>query len=152
MPGRALDLKTFDGHMVPVADQPQRAPNLYQLSGGKIHVVYSLSGIDGKPSFVYQDASRTLRFSGDEIQTLDTGIGTLATVVIAVRPDVSSTTFSLLVPHVNLGRRSRVALKTFGITTVHGQPFVRTPPPGQTEHYGVTSLTGTARLATSAQR
>ena len=152
MPGRVSDLKTFDGHLVPAADQPQRAPNLYQLSGGKIHVVYALSGIDGKSLLLYRDASRTRRFSGNEIQVVGTGIGTLVTVLIAITPDVSSTTFTLVLPRVNLGSGDRAAVKTIGITTVHDQPFVRTPPPGETEHYGVTSLTGTARLVTSAQR
>jgi hypothetical protein len=151
MPGGALDLKTSNEHIIPVADQPQRAPNLYRLSGGKVHVVYSPSGIGGKPSLLYQDASRTRRFSGNEIQVVVTGIGTLVTVVIAIRPDVGSTTFTLVLPHVNLGSGDRVAVKTIGITTVHDQPFVRTPPPGQTEHYGVTGLTGTARLVAFAQ-
>ena len=140
-----------DKRIALATDRVQRTPNLYRLDGGKVHLVYSSSSISGKPLLTYQDASRTLRFSGDEIQTVDTGIGTLVTVLIALRPDVSSTTFTLVLPHVNLGPGNQAAIETIGITTVHDQPFVRTPPPGQTEHYGVTSLTGTAQLVAFAR-
>ena len=30
-------------------------PNHYDLSGKRLHVVYSTAGIDGKPHFSYQD-------------------------------------------------------------------------------------------------
>ena len=57
---------------------PLVAANMFSLTGGGLHVSYSTSGIDGKPHFSYQDATRSLSFSGDEIRKLE---GDLATVV-----------------------------------------------------------------------
>ena len=44
---------------------PLVAANMFSLTGGGLHVSYSTSGIDGKPHFSYQDATRSLSFSGD---------------------------------------------------------------------------------------
>src|SRR3954468_17568425 len=78
-------------------------PNLYQLQGEALHVTYSTSGIDGKPHFTYQDRHETLNFRGDEIRSAETEIGVLVSVSIRRTIDAGSTSFSLLVPTVNLG-------------------------------------------------
>lgn len=120
-------------------------PNLYQVHGGGIHVTYSTTGIDGKPHFTYQDAQGSHNFSGDQINVAKTPIGDLVTVTIRLTVDSGSTTFSLLVPVVNLtGPGQAAPIRTEGITTVHRFSIVPAFNHGQIELYHVTTLIGTA--------
>jgi hypothetical protein len=122
-------------------------PNLYQLHGQNLTVSYALSGIDGKPHFAYHDAQHTLQFSGDQIRTVATEIGTIATVTLQLTVDSGSTTFSLLVPTVNLDPNHKLAhIRTEGITTLHRFSIIPVLNQGQTELYTVTKLTGTAQV------
>ena len=89
-------------------------PNLYQLSGGHyhgghIHVSYlTHSGPatpqfpQGPPHFTYHDASQSLSFSGSEVEVVQTELGQIVSVRIRMTVDAGSTTFSVLVPRVNL--------------------------------------------------
>src|SRR5436853_7639761 len=96
-----------------------KEPSLYQLQGHGLHVTYSTSGIDGKPHFAYQDAHQSLQFSGSQIRSVPTEIGALVTVTIRKTVDSGSTSFSLMVPTVNLGASNQSHIRTFGITTIH---------------------------------
>ena len=121
-------------------------PNLYQLHGHHLHITYSTSSIDGKPRFQYHDPFQTLQFSGDQIRTLDSEIGTLVTVTIRLTPDFGSTSFTLMVPQVHLDQSSESNVKTFGVTTLHRFSIAPQLDMGQTEHYTVAELSGTASL------
>lgn len=123
-------------------------PNFYQLHGHHLTVSYSSSGIDGKPHFSYQDTHKTLSFTGDEIRTVDTEIGSIVTVTLQLTVDSGSTTFSLLVPTVNLDDRTQQSgsITTEGITTLHRFSLIPALNRGQTELYNVTRLTGTAQF------
>jgi hypothetical protein len=121
-------------------------PNLYQLHGHHLHITYSTSSIDGKPRFQYHDPFQTLQFSGDQIRTLESEIGTLVTVTIRLTPDFGSTSFTLMVPQVNSDQSSESHVKTFGVTTLHRFSIAPQLDMGQTEHYTVAELSGTASL------
>lgn len=121
-------------------------PNLYDLHGHHLHITYSTSGIDGKPRFQYHDPLQTLQFSGDEIRTLDSEIGTLVTITLRLTPDLGSTSFTLLVPQVNLGQSREAQITTFGLTTLHRFSIAPQLDRGQTERSTVTELSGTAAL------
>ncbi|SEK60704.1 hypothetical protein [Nitrosovibrio tenuis] len=121
------------------ASQP---PNLYQLSGKHLNITYSTSGIDGKPHFSYQDLQQTLSFTGDEIRSVETEIGTLVSVTIRMTVDTGGTTFSLLLPRVNIPGEQSVPIQTTGITTLHR--FSILPINGQLDFYTVTWLHGSA--------
>jgi hypothetical protein len=121
-------------------------PNLYDLHGYQLHITYSTTSIDGKPRFQYQDQFQTLQFSGDQIRTVDSEIGTLVTVTIRLTPDLGSTSFTLLVPQVNLNQSLQSQITTFGITTLHRFSIAPQLDLGQTEHYTVVELSGTAAL------
>jgi hypothetical protein len=123
---------------------PSTTPNIYNLDGYGLHVTYSTSSIDGKPLLQYHDSFQTLQFSGDQIRTLDSEIGTLVTVTIHLTPDFGSTSFTLLVPQVNLDPSNVFQITTFGITTLHRFSIVPQLDRGQTEHYTVAELSGTA--------
>jgi hypothetical protein len=121
------------------------APNLYNVSGGGIHVVYSTSGIDGKPHLSYHDSFRSLNFTGDQIRTVSVGdLGTIVSVTVFMTVDTGSTSFSLIVPPVNLGGNFSVPISTDGITTAHRFSVVPAFSLGQRNFYTVTAMTGTA--------
>ena len=132
-------------------------PNHFELSGGygngssSIHVSYTThSGPatpefpQGPPRFSYQDASQSKAFSGKEIQIVDTELGQIVSVVLLLTVDSGSTTFSLLVPRVNLPAGQPTPISTDGITAIHRFSIAPALLHGQLDHYSVTPLHGTA--------
>ncbi len=70
----------------------------------------------------------------------------IVSVTIVESVDTGSTTFSLLVPYVQLpGQQSSVYICTEGITTIH-RIFVALIGHPQSETYTVTALDGTAAV------
>jgi hypothetical protein len=122
-------------------------PTLYELSGDGIHVSYATTSFGGKPLFTYHDAFQFKSVAGDAITTLQTDIGTLVTIVIHLTVDRGSTTFSLLLPRVNLPPSNVMNITAEGITTL--QRFSIPAPQGQTQFYTVHSLQGTASFVVS---
>jgi hypothetical protein len=121
-----------------------RTPDLYQLQGAQVHVTYATTGLDGKPHLTYQDATQTLTFDGDQIRTAQSEIGTLVTVTTRMSVDTGSTSFSVLIPNVNLGASGHAPISTDGVTTIHRFSVVAAFNQGQTELYSFVHLTGTA--------
>lgn len=120
------------------------APDLFVLAGGGLHVTYSTSSV-GAPHLTYHDAFRTLSFSGNQIRTVAVpDLGTVVSVTIVLTVDTGSTTFSVLIPQVNLAGAASVPISTEGITTVHRFSVIPVLNHGQREFYTVTPLTGTA--------
>ena len=98
---------------------PVNTPDLYSLHGDQLRITYSTTSFDGKPRFDYQDATQIHSFEGDQIRTVTTEIGMLVTVTLCRSIDRGSTTFTLLVPTVNLGSSQQAPIDTTGITTIH---------------------------------
>jgi hypothetical protein len=134
----------FTGKITAMANQP----TLYELSGAGIHVIYSTTSISGKPLFNYHDAFQAKNFSGDEIQTQKSILGTLVSVFLMRTVDGPSTSFTLLVPNVRLPASNSANISTEGITTLHKSSIIG-PPLGQTELYTVHRLHGTASFVVS---
>jgi hypothetical protein len=127
------------------SNQPvNQAPNQYQFSGKHLHISYSTSGFDGRPHFTYQDQQRTLGFSGDEIRTAESEIGTLVTVTIRLSIDAGGTSFSIILPRVDIPGEQSISVQTYGITTIH--KFSPIPMSGQRDFYTVTPLVGSASV------
>lgn len=125
------------------------APDHYQLSGSGINVTYTPIGAGGLAHLQYQDTHRTLSFNGDQIRKLDVpDIGTVVSVTLSLTVDSGSTTFSVLIPKVNLlnQRGASASIRTEGITTVHRFSIVSAFNMGQEEIYSITAMTGTASL------
>jgi hypothetical protein len=121
------------------------SPNLYQLHGRGLHVTYSTTGIEGKPHFSYQDSHGAKAFSGDQIALTRSPIGTLVTVVLRVTPDAGSTSFSVLIPVVNLSSKALSApVHTNGVTTIQRSSIAPVLDLGQIQTYHVSKLSGTA--------
>jgi len=120
-------------------------PNQYDLRGGGITISYSVTSITGKPQLSFKKGRQTLNFSGDEIGVFDTTIGSLVTVIVAKTVDKGFTTFSFLLPSIQLSSPSaRQAFRTIGITTVH-KTTIAGPPKGVQQSYKSVQLRGTAR-------
>ena len=125
-------------------------PNLYELSGHGIDVTFLPVGAGGVAHFSYQDAHRSMQFAGEQIRTVEVGdLGTIVSVTLVLTPDSGSSTFSVLLPHVNLEnqRGSSVSVSTDGITTHHRFSLIPQLLRGQLERYHVTPLHGSASLA-----
>jgi hypothetical protein len=118
---------------------------LFSLSGGGLTVSLALNGFDGKPHFSYQDSHQSLNFTGDEITIEQTALGTLATVTLVRTVDLGDTTFTLLVPGVNLLGATSHVIHTAGITTMH-RTTIAGLGHGQLTTYHVTRLNGSAAL------
>jgi hypothetical protein len=121
-------------------------PNEYKLKGGEIHVTYLTDGFHDVPSFAYDDGQLNKVFTGPEIRTLQTEIGTLVSVTTRLTIDTGSTEFSVLLPAIDLADSTKTQhFKTAGIITVHKGPdsFPRT---GLLETYEVIHMHGTASI------
>jgi hypothetical protein len=128
-------------------------PNQYHVQGGGISVSYYPDGFGppienhGRLILVYQDAHRSQAFYSDAVRTVKVAdLGTLVSVTLVESVDTGSTTFTLLVPDVQLpDQQTSVSIHTKGITTVH-RVFVALIGHPQSETYTVTSLNGTAAV------
>jgi hypothetical protein len=123
----------------------QITPNQYDLLGTGIKITYSSSSFGGKPQLSFKKGRQTINFSGDEIDQLESQIGTLINVTIARTVDRDFTTFSFLLPAILLSTAStKQAFRTIGVTTVH-KTSIAGPVKGVQETYKVVALRGSAR-------
>ncbi len=129
--------------------QPQIAPtrvqdpNQFVLNGGNLLIRLSLSGVDGKPHLQYQDSHHAMEFSGAEIYLETTSLGQLATVTTMSTKDIGHTSFTLVIPAVDVSEGPQT-VATMGLITMH-----RTRPNGvsrgQLRTFHMTELRGSAR-------
>ncbi len=122
----------------------QQQPNLYDLKNGSLQINYSTSGIDGKAHFSYKKGKIQRSFSGEEIRTIENDLGTVVSVTIVMSVDTGSTSFSVLIPKVNLASTAGATAKiaTQGIETTHKFSMIPAFSKGQVDTYKVISLTG----------
>jgi hypothetical protein len=122
--------------------------NLYELDGKDTSVTYTPAGFTGAPQLTYRSDDQDLVFRGQDVRKVDTEIGVLVTVDLSFTPDLETTTFSLLVPAVNLRNGSVEApVETVGLlstarTSIGGPALVQ----GQLISYQPIALAGKARL------
>jgi len=105
--------------------------------------------VGGLTHFTYHDPRQTQNFIGNQIRTVEVpDLGTVVSVTLSITVDSGSTTFSVLLPQVNLPNQpgASVFIRTTGITTLHRLSIVPGLNFGQQEIYTVTRLTGTASL------
>ena len=121
-------------------------PNLYQISGSHIHVTYTTTSIDGKPTLSYQDAHQGKSFRGDEIRTVDCDLGTLVSVTLRMTVDAGSTSLSVFIPRMRINQGEHATVRTDCVTTVHRFSIAPQFLHGQLDTYATTSLHGTAQF------
>jgi hypothetical protein len=127
------------------------SPNQYHLQGDGIAVSYYPDGSGppvagrGRLRLVYQDTHQAQSFYDDDLRTVAVpDLGSVVSVTIVKTIDTGDTTFSVLVPDVQLPDQQNSAhVHTEGIATMH-RIFVAAIGHPQTETYSVTPLCGTA--------
>jgi hypothetical protein len=131
-------------------------PNTYELNDfhGDLHVAFfphsgPLPGSSRNHRVTYHDRITSKEFLGAAVQVVPTNIGRLVTVILRQTIDAGSTSFSFLVPRVNLlvDGSPRAPIETEGITTTHRLSPVHALNRGQRDVYTVIPLVGTASLA-----
>jgi hypothetical protein len=120
-------------------------PTIWILSGGGINIQYTTAG----PHFHYHSGLHVLDFSGGEIRVVELpDVGTLVSVTLLLTVDSGSTSFTVLLPRLNLppppALAAFVPVVTDGVTTVHHMSLVSAFQHGQQDFYTVTRLQGTA--------
>jgi len=118
--------------------------NLSNTATG-LQVSYSIAG----PNLHYHQGPVVQDFTGKEIRVAEVpDVGTLVSVTIHMLIDSGSTTFTVLLPRVNLpappALPAAVPVTTDGVTTLHRFSTVLALQHGQQETYTVTPLQGTA--------
>ncbi len=100
----------------------------------------------------YQDAHQSREFFDKDVRTVAVeDLGTVVSVTLVMTVDIGFTSFSLLIPQVQLPDQPEPAvfIRTEGITTVH-RVFVGLIGHPQAETYTVTALSGTAAIGVLA--
>jgi hypothetical protein len=127
-------------------------PNRYvlQSSNGQTKVDYETSSFIGQPILNLTLGSGPIRhYTGSQIRTLDTEIGTLVTVTTAMTIDTGATTFSVLIPAISLTSiGDEQTFETDAIVTTHSGPD-SFPATGVHETYQFVPLQGTASFVLS---
>ena len=122
-------------------------PNRYILQShdGKTKIDYETSSFIGQPTLNLTEGSAPVRhFTGSQIRTLNSEIGTLVTVTTRMTMDAGSTSFSVLIPAITLTAISdRQAVSTEAIVTTHSGPN-SVPATGVHEMYHFIPLKGEA--------
>ena len=91
-------------------------PTIWILSGGGINIQYTAAG----PHFHYHSGLHVLDFSGGEIRVVEVpDVGTLVSVTLLLTVDSGSTSFTVLLPRVNLPPPPALPAFVPGVTTVH---------------------------------
>ena len=136
-----------------MTQQPQQSikANRYVLSGDQLEVTYDETTITGQAQLTYQVVqgvdSRT--FSGNELSSKESDIGTLVTVTLEVIPDDKRTLFTLLIPTINVTETNEVPFETLAIyTTVRDSIIGPKGVRGAVESYQCVQLEGTAQFVT----
>ncbi len=121
-------------------------PNTYSLHVDNLQVTYSTTSISGKPLLSYDDGTQFKNFSGEEIRTVGTEIGTLVSVTIRKTKNSGSTTFTILIPKIELDSTNQAYFKTEGIITRHKFSINPSLNIGQLDSYKFVLMQGTANL------
>jgi hypothetical protein len=128
------------------------SPNQYHLAGRGIVLSYFPGGngpdVDGKGrlKLSYQDSHQQLAFRGDAVAThVVDGLGTLVTVTLTPPPAKGVTTFTFVLPTVELdgGVGASVSLCVEAITTITRHPLSAN---AQQQTYAAARLAGDALI------
>ena len=118
--------------------------NLFKLSCDGTSIDYSTTSISGKALLHYDGPEGELSFSGDEIESATTALGTEVTVTLDSVPDLHTITCTLLLPSLRLGDDDQSSFDTLAIKTTHHMTIAG-PPEGAGESYELVELHGVAQ-------
>lgn len=120
-------------------------PNLFTLDGDA-QISYATTSINGQPHLTYQSSDSSLTFSGDDIRTQDSELGTLVSVSLLRTVDAGNTVLTLLLPgNVLQGSKAQ----TFDTLAIISKTSGILPHQGAERTYEVLNLNGTAAFVES---
>ncbi|MEH1928320.1 hypothetical protein [Nostoc sp.] len=152
--GTGLTTTSLLSFLITKSTKPAQAivvqrPNEFELQGEGTYIKYSI--LNGVLQLDYRSQNISQHFSGDQIKTLATDIGTLVTVIISKPPNPkfggNIVKLSFLLPIINLviGTRETTVQTEAILTTEKTSGSIRTPLFGQLQSYQTIVLRGTAR-------
>jgi hypothetical protein len=126
-------------------------PNLFQLIGSQIHIMYTTSSVAGTPTptLTYQDPHQAISFHGDQIRTVECDLGTLVSVTLRMTVDTGSTSLSVFIPRMRIQQGTSAAVHTDCVITMHRFSVIPLFNVGQLDTYTVVPLLGTAEFVVS---
>jgi hypothetical protein len=125
--------------------QAGQDPNLFEFSYGETQISYSTSSVAGPPLFSYSGPKGEHSFSGEEIQTLASALGTEVTVTLETVPDLHTITLTVLLPAITLSPGDEESFESAGIFTT-SKTTIAGPPDGVAQTYEIILLDGVAKL------
>lgn len=128
---------------------PNIQPNRFVMHShdNKTRVDYETTSFIGQPVLNLTQGPGPIRhFSGSQIRTINTEIGTIVSVTTHITVDTGSTSFSVLIPAISLtGLGDQKAFSTEAIVTSHTGPD-SVPSTGVHETYHFIPLKGEANF------
>lgn len=118
--------------------------NLFELSCGETQFTYSTSSFAGPPQLSYHGPEGDLSFTGDEIDTQPTKLGTEVTVTLDAVPDLHTITLTLLLASFKLDADLESEFATLAIKTTN-HATIAGPPVGAGQSYETIELHGVAK-------
>jgi hypothetical protein len=135
-----------------ITSPQQNEPNQFVLQGvapkyGNVSIIYSTTSLASKPILSYTDSKGTHKnFTGDQIRTQETEIGTMVTVTSLMTIDFGGKKLTILIPAIRLGDSAQ-KFKTIAVVTTYYGPII--PPTTRVlQTYEVIDLKGTASRVT----
>lgn len=127
--------------MTPTTDALQ--PNLYELRGAATEISYQTTSQTGQPGLLYTGPGGGAQqsFTGQEIRTAETELGTEVTVKLSQIADGDTRTLTVLIPPVRLLEKRQAAVETVAIITTK-KSTIAGAPEGADYAYEVVELTG----------
>lgn len=127
--------------------QTADAPNLFEFSSSydDTQITYSTSSLAGPPQFSYSGPKGDHSFTGGEITSLESALGTEVTVTLEAVPDLHTITLTLILPDIAIAFGEEHEFQTIGIFTTTATTIAG-PPPGAAQTYEVIALDGVAKL------
>src|SRR5665647_117172 len=108
-----------------ISSSQYNEPNQFVLQGvaqkyRNVSIIYSTTSLTSKPILSYTDSKGTHKnFTGSQIRTQETEIGTMVTVTSLMTIDNGGIELTILVPAINLDGSSQ-KFKTIAILTTYG--------------------------------
>lgn len=119
-------------------------PNQFEFTGDAT-VTYSTTSFAGKPQFSYRDSHFNENFTGDQIRTQSSELGSEVTVSLVRTVDAGNTTLTLLVPTINMHGQQQQHFETIAILSRHQSGLLPSKQAaGQT--YQALKLHGVAKI------
>lgn len=125
--------------------QATEGPNLFDFTYADTRITYSTSSVAGPPQLSYSGPKGEHSFSGEEITSVESALGTEVTVTLESVPDLHTITLTLLLPQIAIAFGEEHAFQTFAIFTTTATTIAG-PPPGAAQSYEVLALDGVAKL------